>query len=515
MDGEGLSRNHPLEGRGLRAAFFQFLQRSSAGSSSPEIAIPDTVAFEHGYPRWWYQYDSKSKEVRRSAGGKDLHAASILDYFIGRAPKVGSKPLGVVASYTYVVDASETDSAVAVEYHTPDSLQKFLANANDGKKKMGILQALVLPMEIYYTVISAMWCPTVSVVRRRASKRMLTETRSPLLDRFVTFDGPEYHSSEVHCAVETKEKVLDACKRIADHLQRSLHIRISSFQAYFVIARNGEPVMLWSGAFFVASPHAAGPGPTVPPTLMAAPAFAPPVAGFSVVSEPVDQLLAATDRAQREVEASMSPRASSPGHDGKDGRPGALGDNNAAGSAAAAAARQRKQRADEASLLADRVYAQWFLVSKEVQAEYESLLERERAAVLHVSDVLYAAHSCFLAPQGAAPASIEVPVDLSRCLGATEAVAELLSEVGLNREGDTTSRVLVAPPSERLRSPVTMHPVPKLIADAERWLSAFFSEKRRLLRLRCNGAIEQAVVRAVTSRFLQGLDVDAAVAAAR
>jgi hypothetical protein len=510
---DGYPRSHPLDGSGLRAGLFQLLLRENAASASARVAVPDTVLFEHGYPRWWFLYDDKGAELRRSAGGKDLHAASILDYFLSKAPKVHGTLLGVVAIYTYAVDGSES-GAVAVEYHTEESLKQFLVTSHDPRKKSGILQTVTVPLELFYTVVSVNWCPAVQIVRRRASKRMLSELRTAVLDRFVTFDGPEYLSTEVHCAVETREKVVAACGRIADHLSRSFHLKVSSMQCFFIIGKDGEPVLTWSGAFYAANDASLGPRLTMPHTLLAGPSFKPPIAGVvSTSGEDVNEQIAAADKLQHDIKASMSPRAADSA-----GRPDPSAEMNlssgefAAGSPATTAARQRRHKADAAARIADLAYSQWHLVSADVQGEYEALLECERTAILSMSHVLYAAHSQFQVTDMEF-ASVEIPADLARTLGSQDALAELLGVVGLNKTTDTLTHVVVAGPEQRKRSAISMHPLPKLIADAEAWILEFFGEQRRLLRLRCVPAIESAVVRAVTAHFVQGLDEAEACAA--
>jgi hypothetical protein len=511
-----------MEGRGLRASFFQLLLRTNAGSSSAGVAVPDTVAFEHGFPRWRYQYDSKSREVRRSAGGKDLHATSIHSYFVQNAPKLGGKPLGVIAMYVYSQNDADSEGLVAVEYHSADSLHQFLLTTGDSKKRQGLLIGIVVPLELFYTVISVTWSPTVAIVRRRACKRMLSEVRSPILDRFVTFDGPEHHSSEVHCASDTKGRVIDACKRIADHVQRSQHLKVASLQAYFVMNAKAEPVLLYSGALFFVNPNQPRTQLPVPPTIMATPTFVLPVANAEGNQDAVDDMLRDADAEQRRVEITARPgnqAAASPGrqHGSKgaaEGGGGAANGSTAAGSPAAAAVKQRQAKVAAAVDIATEVYARWHLVGPAVASAHQELLERHRSAVLCISDVLYTAHSRFLDPAAAAASgvegeAIEVPLDLTRCVSDEANVAALLACVGLKAEG---TFVVVAPPKARRKAAVAMHPVPKLIADAEEWLDRFFADRQRTLRLSHAGQIEAAVAKACAHHFMNGVPAAQAVA---
>lgn len=500
-----LVRHHPSEGEGCRAAFWQAMLRGSSGNSTSEVAVPDTVIFEHGYPRWWYQYDAKAREVRRSAGGKDLHAASILRYFVNKAPRLpNGKPVGVVATYTYLVeDPLSEKTTVAVEYHSAASLERFLLTSADARKKQGLLQEIVIPLELNYTVISIMWSPVVTVVRRRASKRMISDLRSSIVDRFVTFDGPEHHSTEVNTAADTKAKVVDSCAKIAAHFHRTQHLKVSSMQCFFVMNRAGEPVLLWCGALYFVNPHASAAQPSVPPTLMREPTFVSPTAAADEAALQTD--LAESDAKQRDLAVCMtgnSPRT-------REGATGADDDDlrvAAAGSPAQAAARQRQRRADAARDLAVQAHEQWYLVSPDVEREYEALLDSARTAKVLACDVLYRAHSHFLVSDAssgdAGDVSVDVPFELARCLGAQTHVDALLTHLGL-RDGESTSGVRISAPSQRLRSAVTLHPVPKLIADAEDWLDKFFEAKVRHLRHRCTHAIEQRLAKNVVALLQQ------------
>jgi hypothetical protein len=500
----GFTKNHPLEGEGCRRNFFSYLLRPSGATSAPDVNIPATVMFEHGYPRWWYHYDSKAREVRRSAGGKDLHTESIKRFFVDQAPRLAGKLIDVIAVYTYIFDHPATDEpCVAVEYYDAASLEAFLMTANDPRKKEGFLQQLVSPGEAQYTVVNAMWGPKVCIVRRRASTRGMADNRASIRDRFVTFDGPEYFSAEVKCAVETKEKVAECCRRVADHLSKTQHLHVDSMQAYFVIDARGAAMLLWCGSLYFAAPppidaplsadasvlnivqrHRA---PVLPPTLLQTPTFTQPASCEDGDAAMLDSL----DGAQLRQNALARGKVTSMHTDlVRARRAAAAGKINTTKQLAAV---QQETAAERGAAIMRQRYAQWFTVSEDVQSEYEALLAAERAAKVMLADVFYYAHS-YYADDGHTKAelSVDLPVELPGCFGGNGAavVAELIAAVHLAENPDGS--VVIPPPAQRHGNPVAFHPISKIATDADMWIGRHFERRRRVLRRRCLPAVAAA-----------------------
>ena len=63
-------KQHPLEGDGLCAQLYQYLYKNVKGRehSMSTVLLPETVVFDHNFPRAWYAYDMKNKEIIKRPG---------------------------------------------------------------------------------------------------------------------------------------------------------------------------------------------------------------------------------------------------------------------------------------------------------------------------------------------------------------------------------------------------------------------------------------------------------------
>lgn len=85
------TKQHQLEGDGLLPLLYDHLWKSDRTREHRlrEALIPDTVVFEHNFPRAWYTYDMKTQELVKRAG-KLLDSASIYRHFCGGDPRHGA-----------------------------------------------------------------------------------------------------------------------------------------------------------------------------------------------------------------------------------------------------------------------------------------------------------------------------------------------------------------------------------------------------------------------------------------
>ncbi|RNF06744.1 hypothetical protein TraAM80_03767 [Trypanosoma rangeli] len=248
-------KHHPLEGDGLRPLLYMHLWKKDKGSGSrlKNIRLPDTVVYEHNFPRAWYTYDGDAKEINKHPG-KMLDAQSIYEQFSHSTPDCD-----VVAQFltTCAQDnaAFGTDSGLLtyVEYFTAESLREFLFGHE--RKPDGILQKFVLPkgnMTMRQnSQLQVMWSPLVTVVYKRTNKQRLNDTHLPLHVRAATFDG-DCHLSELSLiADETKGKLESLCREVVDHVYFTDHKLITCIVLNFKIDDANKPYLLWCSSLRV------------------------------------------------------------------------------------------------------------------------------------------------------------------------------------------------------------------------------------------------------------------------
>ena len=162
-------KNHPLEGDGLVTGFYNFLFKRNTKTLKPckDVFIPDTIVFDHNFPRGWYTSDLKAKEISKRQG-RELDADSIGASFAS-AP---SPNVQIVASYmcSYEVenDQGESEMCTQVEFFNETTLKEFVARKT---KREGILQRFLVPKgkEGHNSVIQAIWSPLIFSCKRRTN----------------------------------------------------------------------------------------------------------------------------------------------------------------------------------------------------------------------------------------------------------------------------------------------------------------------------------------------------------
>jgi hypothetical protein len=87
-------KGHPLEGDGIVNLYFYLWQKNNELKSCPLVQIPQTILFEHNFPRGWYYYDPKQQELKQRTG-MDLDTKKIIAEFSVQE----SKNVEIVASY--------------------------------------------------------------------------------------------------------------------------------------------------------------------------------------------------------------------------------------------------------------------------------------------------------------------------------------------------------------------------------------------------------------------------------
>uniref|UniRef100_A0A7S1MM46 Uncharacterized protein n=1 Tax=Neobodo designis TaxID=312471 RepID=A0A7S1MM46_NEODS len=250
--GSGM-KNHQLEGDGVVTGFYNFLHKrhTKTMKACKDVLIPDTIVFDHNFPRGWFTSDLKSKEITKKQG-KELDAASIANSFC----KPPSPAVNVVATYmcSYEEEDPQTREAVtitSVEFFNEETLKEFVARKT---KREGILQRFIAPKGLRNNVIQAIWSPRLCMVQRRTNRGSIKDKIQCERDPYpvaVTYEGPSHFSEESTCAAHTTDQVKAMCANIAQHFFATEHKYVTRMVLYFKVDERDQLWLLWCGSLRV------------------------------------------------------------------------------------------------------------------------------------------------------------------------------------------------------------------------------------------------------------------------
>ncbi|KPI90359.1 hypothetical protein ABL78_0586 [Leptomonas seymouri] len=245
-------KNHPLEGDDVVSGLYNILAKRNPKTMKAchGIRIPDTVVFEHNFPRGWYTTDMKANEVVRKQG-KELDSNTIEQGFTQDLND--SCPIAATYLCTTEMDPDKEDSGVntLVEVFNKDTLGAFLARKT---KLDGILQKFVFPKGYQNSVIKAVWSPRVCMVQRRTNKYRIFDRKRAECDPFsttVTYDGPTFLSEEGGVSGNVAVEVKALCGNIVQHFYYTEHKCITRMVLYFKSDKRDRLWLLWCGSLRV------------------------------------------------------------------------------------------------------------------------------------------------------------------------------------------------------------------------------------------------------------------------
>ncbi|GET90608.1 hypothetical protein, conserved [Leishmania tarentolae] len=255
-------KQHQIESDGLCSHLYQYLHKNVKGRehSMSSVRLPDTVVFDHNFPRAWFAYDHKNSEIVKRPGSM-LDAQTMYAHFSESA-----KGCDIVAQFFHTsVDVVEEWKEVLtpqqlrarkyahqqltyVEFFTADTLRCFLFDQK--RKPDGVLQKFVIPKGEGTSrrnfQLQVIWTPYMTTVYRRTNRCRLTDHVVPLANRAATFDGAPYLSDETVVADETKRRATRLCEDIADHFYATEKKRLSRLILYMKTDDQGRMWVLWS-----------------------------------------------------------------------------------------------------------------------------------------------------------------------------------------------------------------------------------------------------------------------------
>ncbi|CBH10747.1 hypothetical protein, conserved [Trypanosoma brucei gambiense DAL972] len=246
-------KNHPMEGDDIITSFYDLLCKRDPKTMKPcrNVFVPDTVVYEHNFPRGWYTTDVRGQEIVRRQG-KDLDAATIE---LGFSREVAEN-FPIVATYLSIheeiLDNGVTETTTRVQVLNKDDIGAFVARKN---KSNGILQRFVFPKGYHNSVIKVVWSPRIAMIQRRTNKYPIKDRKRAESDPFVvtvTYEGPEYLSEESGVSAHVAFEVKNVCAEIIKHFFHAEHKYITRMVLYFKSDGKDRLWFLWCGSLRVA-----------------------------------------------------------------------------------------------------------------------------------------------------------------------------------------------------------------------------------------------------------------------
>ncbi|CAM40174.1 conserved hypothetical protein [Leishmania braziliensis MHOM/BR/75/M2904] len=261
-------KQHPVEGDGLCAHLYQYLHKNVKGRehTMSAVLLPDTVVFDHNFPRAWYAYDSKNNEIVKRPGSmldaqtmythfaESVKGFDVVAQFFHTSVNVEEEWKAVLTPLQLKTHACADQQLTYVEFFTADALHSFLFDQK--RKPDGVLQKFIIPKgegsSRHNFQLQVIWTPYITTVYRRTNRCRLTDYVVPLANRAATFDGAPYLSEETLVADETKKHAMQLCESIADHFYATEKKRLSRLILYVKTDDQNRTWVLWSSCIRVA-----------------------------------------------------------------------------------------------------------------------------------------------------------------------------------------------------------------------------------------------------------------------
>ena len=194
---EQLLTKHPLEMDGVVVELYNYLWQKdlSRDGEGMRAYIPDTVVFRNRVVANWY---FTSRGGRDAGMIKRKAKASISPEAIEEAfARKTEDEFDVVAVYMENPETPDghavPGSMAVIEYLNHGQLRDLLFKRRKGVS--ALLQQFLQPKGGFNSVIRAVWSPHLLQTERRTANKQLFDRRLDMLERCVTFDGPEHCSS--------------------------------------------------------------------------------------------------------------------------------------------------------------------------------------------------------------------------------------------------------------------------------------------------------------------------------
>ena len=250
--------------------FFQFCEKLSRKIRLP-VAFPETIVYEHHFPRGWYWFekssegnsksgknDQKKKRNKEPQHGKMSNLLSLLSQPLDTTDDmltVESETLRIIRSKgcetSSLLDSlqrnSKTDilaevarrlpnNSIDVTYLDAQGLRSWLVNIPE----QCILSRFILPKGNRNEIISACWTPGKTLVSRLQNINNIYDKDVPLRDRSTTNDPST--CAEVNCSKAVKQLVDRVMQCFVREFQLFEKKKVINFEAEFKIDADAK---LW------------------------------------------------------------------------------------------------------------------------------------------------------------------------------------------------------------------------------------------------------------------------------
>eukprot|EP01006_Ploeotia_vitrea_P015806 TRINITY_DN46148_c0_g1_i1.p1 TRINITY_DN46148_c0_g1~~TRINITY_DN46148_c0_g1_i1.p1 ORF type:complete len:610 (-),score=67.34 TRINITY_DN46148_c0_g1_i1:1194-2990(-) len=505
------TKNHPLEGDGLLVNFYNHMWKKNKDfQSCPGVQCPDTIVYDHNFPRGWYTYDQKNKELKKKQG-KELDTASICTAF----SRVSDPNVDIVASYLYSYESEVGEPVTSVEFFTKDDLGDFLNNRKT--KKEGILQKFLIPKGLNSSLIQAVWSPRVCIVQRKTNRHAINDKSYSPYERAVTYEGPSHYTDDGICAPKTTAQIKSICTNICVHFQNTEHKNITRMVLYFKVDKNDQVWLLWCGSIRISDRQHQSQMP-----LNLSPIFTSPdqlklnKEGDSEDSSnpnKFQKMLHSVDKHQFKLSGdrvfqmthcnphpSGSGNRSSPTH--APGSPHSGGgsptksqgfkqfDDEQARLEKEKEERDKKSKSKDAPLEEAPAKVEWYKHDHHIHEQYKQVKEEQELVTQILDDVFYEAYSHFLRHDCGA-FFFSLPIQLKQILG-EDAVDELLSFLKIQPVPETevgkggTAALNLDLGLDFWIPPGHHQPTSKLSSECRAWIKQFYDKLEAELKRQSN-----------------------------
>eukprot|EP01006_Ploeotia_vitrea_P016811 TRINITY_DN47714_c0_g1_i1.p1 TRINITY_DN47714_c0_g1~~TRINITY_DN47714_c0_g1_i1.p1 ORF type:complete len:811 (-),score=57.85 TRINITY_DN47714_c0_g1_i1:120-2552(-) len=206
---QGDVKRHPLEVDALLGYFnwiFKVKDKLHEKSLLLNVPFPETIIYEHHFPRGWFIHDGNGNITKRSA--KDCDTTSIFESF------ANNKNCDIVASFCYKNEDEGGEGNLQVEFLDVKDLGAFLLKPPE----KGVLQKFLLPNGKHNDGMWITWTPFIFFSERWQNKHLLNDSRVAVNDRARVLSV--VHCNAVCCAPRIVQKIKDFCHQFVAECYR-------------------------------------------------------------------------------------------------------------------------------------------------------------------------------------------------------------------------------------------------------------------------------------------------------
>jgi hypothetical protein len=226
------------------------------------LIIPDTIVFRVGHvghPMWYFSSASEPGMIKRK-NSTNVTPQTILEVFTRRKTKrsvhhaSNSGIIAVLISDAHPsADITEEDriGSATVEYLDEVLLRDFLERR--AVTFSGLLQKWVDPKGHSNSMIHATWTPKLCSVACLTNVKSMSDRRSTMYERAVTFDGADSFTRRDPVSSTIQNHITYLCSSIAKHVSAITEAacEIQRSTSYFKVRSDGKVVYMWSSSMRV------------------------------------------------------------------------------------------------------------------------------------------------------------------------------------------------------------------------------------------------------------------------